>query len=221
MNGFLTFFLLPGRLITWAQYMFPAKGQVWASARRKDSVMVQALFSFLVWGAILWLGAAALADGPRELPIDAAPGDAHAALVGDAATAELADRVEHDADDRTAEAADDLPRVATAQPAAPSPVIAQAASPDGSSDALQSLTLASAPELDRAAREALASGKPRRWKSAGLAVEGYAVVSEEQPNASGGCRTLYFTAGRVGAKEVRSADLTFCRTDGSSGWTEN
>jgi hypothetical protein len=46
-------FVLPGRTILWVQYYFPEKGQLWASRRRKDNVIVQVIYSVGFWIAVI------------------------------------------------------------------------------------------------------------------------------------------------------------------------
>jgi uncharacterized protein YecT (DUF1311 family) len=50
------FFLAPGRVILWLDYHFPRKGDVLASARRKDNRIVQFLYSLGFWAAALFIG---------------------------------------------------------------------------------------------------------------------------------------------------------------------
>jgi hypothetical protein len=45
-------FLLPGTAILWWQYYFPKDGDVWASARRKDHLGMQLLYSLAFWAAL-------------------------------------------------------------------------------------------------------------------------------------------------------------------------
>ncbi len=53
------FLLLPGQLITWLQYMFPPRGQLWASRRRLDSGVIHFMFSIGFYVGLLMLSASA------------------------------------------------------------------------------------------------------------------------------------------------------------------
>ncbi len=55
-------YLAPGRLIAEIQYLFPKEGQIFASARRRESPLAIAIYATLAWGAGLFLVLSLLAN---------------------------------------------------------------------------------------------------------------------------------------------------------------
>ena len=48
-------YCLPGRIIAHLEYLFPGRGQLWASGRRKDSVVSHFIFATLFYALVLYL----------------------------------------------------------------------------------------------------------------------------------------------------------------------
>jgi hypothetical protein len=46
-------FYAPGTLILWWDYYFPKNGDAWASARRKDNLTIQLLYSLGFWALVV------------------------------------------------------------------------------------------------------------------------------------------------------------------------
>ena len=42
-------FVLPGKIALWVEYMFPSKGQVWASSRRYGNPLVEVMYAAVFW----------------------------------------------------------------------------------------------------------------------------------------------------------------------------
>ena len=47
--------LLPGRAIQWINYMFPQKGEIFTSARRRNSITFRIIYSIIGWATIFIL----------------------------------------------------------------------------------------------------------------------------------------------------------------------
>lgn len=47
--------LLPGRAIQWINYMFPQKGEIFTSARRRNSIIFRIIYSIIGWATIFIL----------------------------------------------------------------------------------------------------------------------------------------------------------------------
>lgn len=43
------FFRMPGRILTWLSFMWPTKGDVWASRRRYGNASVEVTYSIIFW----------------------------------------------------------------------------------------------------------------------------------------------------------------------------
>lgn len=47
------FFRLPGKIINWVQYMWPGRGDIWASRRRYGDSGTEIMYSIGVWAVVI------------------------------------------------------------------------------------------------------------------------------------------------------------------------
>lgn len=64
-STFWMWFVLPGKLFAWFQYMFPGRGQVWASSRRYGNPLVEMLYAGCFWVALAFVLFVWLANGRK------------------------------------------------------------------------------------------------------------------------------------------------------------
>lgn len=62
MNGLLKLYSLPGKLLAELWYLWPKKGEVWASSRRRDHGFVHFLYSTVMYVLAFFMFAAGSAD---------------------------------------------------------------------------------------------------------------------------------------------------------------
>jgi hypothetical protein len=72
----LSLYNLPGKILANLWYLWPKKGQVWASARRKDNRFVHFVYSTVVYAVLLYV---AFAPRPQRAVADLQPSTATAA----------------------------------------------------------------------------------------------------------------------------------------------
>jgi len=46
---------MPGTVLTWIEYFFPSRGQVWASGRRYRNPIIQVGYTLALYAAIVFL----------------------------------------------------------------------------------------------------------------------------------------------------------------------
>lgn len=63
----LTIFMLPGKVIAWWEYLFPSRGQIIESSRRRDNTFIHAFYSAIVWGCLLYFGPGRIWPASSEL----------------------------------------------------------------------------------------------------------------------------------------------------------
>jgi hypothetical protein len=204
-------FLAPGRVITWWAYMFPQRGQLWASARRKDNALIHVMFSAAFWAALtffLWTAVVGAVGGgsrkqqvaesgssesvvPTPAPIDVRA--TSATLTQETATSPTTEGQEAEGTDSGRDEA--LRR--------PTPSVS-----DG---------LLDDPSLLRAIRSTLETGEAAQWRSETRGVQGYAVASAPQVTDQVTCRNVIYTV-RSRSSETRSNESAYCRSAGASEW---
>jgi predicted Zn-dependent protease len=219
MPHFVMFLLLPGRVISWAGFMFPRRGDLWASARRKDSIMVHALFSALFWAGLAFVVAGLISNSSGA----AAPAPVKAAAIDTAGLVPAPGKATLGSSEPTGPADHGALTPGAMEPSAAGPLAEANMASDTQAVSLspEALTIASISELDRAVRLALSTGRPQRWKSERAAASGYAVASEEQGAGETACRNVYFTTQRTGQPDARSPDYVYCRSLNSAEWAQN
>ena len=57
--------LLPGRAIQWINYMFPQKGEIFTSARRRNSIIFRIIYSIIGWA--LYSSLSQITTTPKNL----------------------------------------------------------------------------------------------------------------------------------------------------------
>lgn len=165
----MRFYNLPGRAIAELWYLWPKKGEVWASARRRSHPFVHFLYSTLLYLGVMVIGVSIFSKSDAsQMGVSSASGNQSISefeaeqvtlFDGDAYFDENAEQSVTD------ELIDDLPPKFTL--------------PD----------LSDSNALSDAKRAAFVTGEASRWSDRGF--EGYAVPSEAEPES--GCRNVYFT----------------------------
>lgn len=170
----LKLYNIPGRLVAELWYLWPKKGEIWASGRRREHPFVHFLYStviYLVAGLILTGSLSNWRSNDRsqdEATTDVTTGslpeaEIYTPLSDDSAPTPL-DDIQSDAD------------IVQASPVDPLPMAAQP-SPSASS------------EIKSAMRDAFESGNTVRWESDDS--KGYAVPSAIEAQTR--CRTVYYS----------------------------
>jgi hypothetical protein len=193
-------YLAPGRAIAWAQYMFPGRGDVWASGRRKDSPIIHLLFSTLFWGALIYFGVTMLLSASHRTQAVAATEPAAAIAAQDETAPPPAAESQDPAAAAPVETAE-----AAAEPAAEAPAVSPIEQAKGD------------PALLSAIDKTLATGAPAAWKSPATGLEGYAVASSEQAEGDATCRNVIYSVRQPG-DELRSPEQTYCRSSAAGKW---
>lgn len=184
-----TLFCFPGRIIAEIGFLFPKRGQLWASARRRESAFTHFLFSIVFWTIAAFFLYSYLNPTKQNVP----RGERH---VEDAAMQFSG----------AGGAATTQPGVPDTSSGRSSPVIGAAGSgdkPRQDADALNAkdseqrdttattpnmADISSDPQVILAGRKAFEAGEPVRWKSSG--VTGYATPSVP---SSDGCRMVRYS----------------------------
>jgi hypothetical protein len=63
-------FVMPGMAMTWIEYMFPSRGNVYASGRRKDNTLVHVIYSLGIWAFVSYITLAIVANHKPKLNPD-------------------------------------------------------------------------------------------------------------------------------------------------------
>lgn len=171
----MKYYNLPGKLIAELWYLWPKKGQIWASGRRREHPLPHFLYSTVIYAVVILFTVGSFAgwsigsritsqaaSGPMQSEagqIEASPSEENAIPI------EVAEEFSADPEVPLAEAAE--------EPA---------------QDPVQ-IFPGPTSEIDTAMAAAFKSGSPVRWESADA--KGYAVPSEIE--ASTGCRSLYYS----------------------------
>lgn len=176
-------FLFPGRLLAELEFLFPGKGQLWASARRAESGLVHGIYS-----TIFWVGAATLLSmgvfhavptaghtpETARMARDGAQEPVYQSSVAQVADDQAGDFEELDLSIETASPAE--------PPARPEPLpFAAKATPSDEEDLRGGIVAA------------FESGQAERWTSALTGRGGYVAVSEGQDYRDMRCRNYTFT----------------------------
>lgn len=166
-------YCLPGKMFAELSFLWPRRGQIWPSGRRRDSRIAHFFYSTIFWGLLIWLFVLPHFEAsPRQ-----EQGDSSAAttvLTGDTS----ADRP------RTTPNLDAQTDVAPADTGGTNVLI----SPDGAEGSIGLLT---SEAVQDAMRTAFASGRPERWHEGNRG--GYAVPSEV---VVAGCRNVRVSSDR-------------------------
>jgi hypothetical protein len=232
--SFWTIFTFPGRVIAWFGYMFPKRGEVWASARRVDNPAIHLLFSLLFYAGAGYVGfalitadrspaaaASPLANAGYEAadgrPLEAVPAAEPAANALSANNlAPIGEGVPFE----------DGPAPGATQPSGEEPLLKDAAQPDPSpvkperSRAfvdVQGLRASTTSALRTELLRLLDSGPAERhgvWRMEG--VEGELMVTPWRRTDDGVCRLYSFTA-RSADDAAASGYQEACRT-GQGPW---
>lgn len=180
-------YCLPGRLFAQIGYLWPGRGQLWASRRRHDSRFAHFFYATIIWGVILWLFvfphfAGQPSAQSRENQNSAPPSAPSSVTTGNDTRGELLPNAE-----------DTIQRVEGAVPAAPLRAIHPGADDaralarrSGKADEPEQVSnLLAIDAVKEAMHRAFVSGKAERWRRGKLS--GYAVPSEL---VVAGCRAM-------------------------------
>lgn len=180
----LKLYCLPGKLFASLGYLFPGKGQLWASARRRESRLAHFIFATPFWAlvAFMALGAMGLRNG---ITMDSRP----SLRPSEAGSKPIEQVAEFDADaEATTNVKPDKIEAVEPETRDKSADNIDPSQESASNDTSEIDDPGRRAAVREAVQKAFSSGETQRWEDGGL--KGYAVASSPSTD---GCRNISYS----------------------------
>ena len=194
MNGrnLLSAYNLPGRLLAELWYLWPKKGQIWASGRRRSHAFVHFLYSTVFYLITTFVLLGSLQKGEVNRDSSAIPN-----------SPELVAGYANSTGDQTARANELLDEASATEQPNVEPIMALDESMEEGANPVSG-DKSDTPSLKEAMRKAFQTGQPSRWEE--MQEAGFAIASEADKIS--GCRNVSYSLDA--RADWQSKPETFC-----------